>query len=126
MALDDVMAKIQKAHQGDKTARDQLVMIDKEYDFVVLIRVRNFLINAPSNASVNGAENNNIRVFYRFQAIPHNVFLGTIHVVNIGCGVANSRLWKIPPDQIKLVLLDFGSVLPLVMRVINIIALVHM
>ena len=26
MALDDVMAKIQKAHQGDKTARDQLVM----------------------------------------------------------------------------------------------------
>ena len=26
MALDDVMAKIQKAHQGDKAARDQLVM----------------------------------------------------------------------------------------------------
>ena len=26
MGLDDVMAKIQKAHQGDKTARDQLVM----------------------------------------------------------------------------------------------------
>ncbi len=26
MDLDDVMAKIQKAHQGDKTARDQLVM----------------------------------------------------------------------------------------------------
>ena len=26
MDLDDVMAKIQKAHQGDKAARDQLVM----------------------------------------------------------------------------------------------------
>ena len=26
MGLDDVMAKIQRAHQGDKTARDQLVM----------------------------------------------------------------------------------------------------
>ena len=41
MALDDVMAKIQKAHQGDKAARDQLVMDNMGLVWSIVRRFQN-------------------------------------------------------------------------------------